>query len=135
MVKAVTRAAGIVDRVRSLYGRRAPEREVVDLNEILREMKDLLGDTADRHSISIRTELDLRLPRTTADRVQLQQVLMNLMLNGVEAMRETGGELTIASKRIEHGQLFISVSDSGLGLAGHRELRNTIEFFIRSMSR
>jgi signal transduction histidine kinase/CheY-like chemotaxis protein len=116
MVAAVTRAAGIIDRVRSLYGRGAPQREVVDLNEILREMTVLLGDTADRHSISVRTELDLGLPRTTADRVQLQQVLMNLMLNGIEAMRETGGELTIASTRVEHGQLLITVSDSGIGL-------------------
>jgi signal transduction histidine kinase/CheY-like chemotaxis protein len=116
VVAAVTRAAGIIDRVRSLYGRGTPQREVVDLNEILREMTVLLGDTADRHSISIRTELDLGLPRTTADRVQLQQVLMNLMLNGIEAMQETGGELTIASKRIEDGQLSIYVSDSGIGL-------------------
>jgi signal transduction histidine kinase/CheY-like chemotaxis protein len=116
MVAAVTRAAGIIDRVRSLYGRGTPEREVVDLNEILREMTVLLEDTADRHAISIRAELDLGLPRTTADRVQLQQVLMNLMLNGIEAMREMGGELTIASKRIEHGQLLISVSDWGIGL-------------------
>jgi signal transduction histidine kinase/CheY-like chemotaxis protein len=116
MVAAVTRGAGIIDRVRSLFGRGTPEREVVDLNEILREMMVLLGDTADRHSISIRTELDPELPRTMADRVQLQQVLMNLMLNGIEAMRETGGELTIASKRIEYSQLLISVNDSGIGL-------------------
>jgi signal transduction histidine kinase len=116
MVAAVTRAAGIVDRVRSLYGRGTPQREVVDLNEILREMAVLLEDTADRHAISIRTELDLGLPRTTADRVQLQQVLMNLMLNGIEAMRETGGELAIVSKKIENDQLAISVSDLGIGL-------------------
>ena len=116
MVAAATRADGIIDRVRSLYGRGTPEREVVDLNAIVREMTVLLGDTADRHSISIRTELDLALPRTTVDRVQLQQVLMNLMLNGIEAMRETGGELAVASKRTEHGQLLISVSDSGVGL-------------------
>jgi signal transduction histidine kinase len=89
---------------------------VVDLNEILREMTVLLGDTADRHAISIRAELDPGLPRTTADRVQLQQVLMNLMLNGIEAMREAGGELTIASKRAELDQLLVSVSDSGIGL-------------------
>jgi signal transduction histidine kinase len=117
MVTDVTRAADIIDRVRSLYGRGTPAREVVDLNEILREMTVLLGDAADRHSISIRTELDPGLPRTTADSVQLQQVLMNLMLNGIEAMRETGGELTIASKGTEHGQLLISVSDSGTGLS------------------
>jgi PAS domain S-box-containing protein len=116
MVAAVTRGAGIIDRVRSLYGRGSLEREVVDLNEILREMTVLLGDTAGRHAISIRTELDPGLPRTTADRVQLQQVLMNLMLNGIEAMRGTGGELTVASKRTEPGQLLVSVSDSGIGL-------------------
>jgi signal transduction histidine kinase len=116
MVAATTRAAGIIDRVRSLYGRGMPEREVVDLNEILREMMVLLRDTADRHAVSIRTELELGLSPTTADRVQLQQVLMNLMLNGIEAMRETGGELTIASKMTEDCQLLISVSDSGIGL-------------------
>jgi signal transduction histidine kinase len=129
VVAAVTRAVGIIDRVHSLYGRGTPEREAVDLNEILREMTVLLGDTADRHAISIRTELDLGLPRTTADRVQLQQVLMNLMLNGIEAMRETGGELTIASKRIEHAQLLVSVSDSGMGLPADQAERVFDAFF------
>jgi PAS domain S-box-containing protein len=116
MVSDVTRAAGIIDSVRSLYGRSPPEREMVGLNETIREMTVLLADTADWHSVSIRTELDVGLPPTTADRVQLQQVLMNLMRNGIEAMRETGGELTIASKRTEQDQLLISVSDSGIGL-------------------
>jgi signal transduction histidine kinase len=129
MVAGVTRAAGIIDRVRSLYGRGAPEREVVDLNEILREMKVLLRDMADRRSISIRGEFDPGLPRTTADRIQLQQVLMNLMLNGIEAMRETGGDLTIASKRIEQGQLLISVSDSGVGLSVDQAERIFDAFF------
>jgi signal transduction histidine kinase len=129
VVAAVTRAAGIIDRVRSLYGRGTLEREVVDLNEILREMTVLLGDAADRHAISIRTELDLGLPRTTADRVQLQQVLMNLMLNGIEAMRETGGELTIASTRVEHDQLLIAVSDSGVGLPDDQAERIFDAFF------
>jgi PAS domain S-box-containing protein len=117
MVASVTRAAAIMDRVRSLYGRGAPEREAVDVNEVLREMTVLLEDAAVRHSVSIRAELDLGLPRTAADRVQLQQVLMNLMLNGIEAMRETGGELLVASKTIELGQLFISVRDSGVGFS------------------
>jgi signal transduction histidine kinase/CheY-like chemotaxis protein len=129
IVAAVTRAAGIIDRVRSLYGRGTPARERVDLNEILREMTVLLGGTADRHAISIRTELDPGLPRTTADRIQLQQVLMNLMLNGIEAMRETGGELTIASTGVEHGQLSISVSDSGIGLPDDKADRIFDAFF------
>jgi signal transduction histidine kinase len=89
----------------------------------------LLGDTADRHSISISTELDVGVPRTTADRVQLQQVLMNLMLNGIEAMRETGGELTITSKSTEDGQLLVSVNDSGIGLPGEEPDRIFQAFF------
>jgi PAS domain S-box-containing protein len=116
MVTDVTRAADIIDRVRSLYRRDAPERERVDLNEIIREMVVLLHDTANRNSISIRTELDVGLPTATADRVQLQQVVMNLMLNGIEAMKDTGGELTVTSNRTEDGQLLISVSDLGIGL-------------------
>jgi signal transduction histidine kinase len=117
VVVAMTRAAGIIDRVSSLYRRGTPERELVDLNEIIREMTILLGDTANWSSISIRTELAPVVPRTTADRVQLQQVLMNLMRNAIEAMQDTGGELTVASKRSEDGQILISVSDSGIGLS------------------
>jgi signal transduction histidine kinase len=78
----------------------------------------LLHDKADRNSISIRTELDSGLPLVMADRVQLQQVLMNLILNGIEAMNDAKGELMLTSKRTEDGQLLISVSDSGIGLPG-----------------
>ncbi|HMF68552.1 MAG TPA: ATP-binding protein [Phyllobacterium sp.] len=117
MVADVMRAGGIIDRVSALYRRGAPARELVDLNEIVREMSALLGHMANRNAVSIRTKLDPELPTTTADRVQLQQVLMNLMLNGIEAMQDTGGELDIASKRTEDGQLTISVSDTGLGLS------------------
>jgi signal transduction histidine kinase len=116
MIADVTRAAEIIDRVRLLYRRGTPNRERVDLNEIIREMTVLLNETANRNSVSIRTELDVRPPAATADRVQLQQVLMNLVLNGIEAMQGTGGELTVASKRAEDGQLMVSVSDSGVGL-------------------
>jgi signal transduction histidine kinase/CheY-like chemotaxis protein len=133
VIAAVTRAAGIIDRVRALYGRGPPQREAIDLNKILREMTVLLGDTADRYSIPIRTELDPELPRTTADRVQLQQVLMNLMLNGIEAMRETGGELTIASTRTENGQLLITVKDSGIGLPVDQAERIFDAFFTTKL--
>ena len=116
MINDATRAAEVIDRVRSLYRRDTSDRELLDVNEIIREMITLLHDKADRNSISIRTELDSGLPPITADRVQLQQVLMNLMLNGVEAMKDTNGELTVTSKRTDDGQLLISVSDSGIGL-------------------
>jgi signal transduction histidine kinase/DNA-binding response OmpR family regulator len=117
MVAAVTRAGGIIDRTSSLYKGGTPERGLVDLNEIVREISVLLGDKANRNAVSIRTDLDPGPPTITADRVQLQQVLMNLMLNGIEAMQDTGGKLTVASKRTEDGQLLISVSDTGIGLS------------------
>jgi signal transduction histidine kinase/CheY-like chemotaxis protein len=128
-VAAMKRAGGIIDRVSSLYKRGTPERELVDLNEIVREMSLLLGDTANRNAVSIRTDLDPELPTTTADRVQLQQVLMNLMLNGIEAMQDTGGELAAATKRTEDGQLLISVSDTGIGLSGDEAKRIFEAFF------
>jgi signal transduction histidine kinase/CheY-like chemotaxis protein len=116
-VAALMRVDGIIERVSSLYRRGTRERELVDLNEIVREMSVLLRDKASRSAVSIRTELDPQLPTTTADRVQLQQVLMNLMLNGVEAMQETGGELTVTSKGTVDDELFIAVSDTGVGLS------------------
>jgi signal transduction histidine kinase/CheY-like chemotaxis protein len=122
MITNVTRAADIIDRVRSLYGRGTSEREAVDVNEIVREIAVLLRDTANRNAVAIHTKLDPGLPATTADRIQLQQVLMNLMLNGIEAMKEGRGELTVASGRGEDGQLLVSVTDSGPGLpAGESE--------------
>jgi PAS domain S-box-containing protein len=117
MVNDTTRAADIIDRVRSLYRRDTSKRELLDLNEIIREMIVLLYDKASRSSISIRSELDPGLPPITADRVQLQQVLVNLMLNGIEAMKDASGELTITSKRTEDGQVLVSVIDSGIGIA------------------
>jgi PAS domain S-box-containing protein len=116
MIADAKRADAIIDRIQSLYRRGTPHRELVDINEIIREMAALLRDMANRNSISIRTELAVGLPSTTADRVQVQQVLMNLMINGIEAMKDNGGELTIASKGAEDRQFLISVSDSGIGL-------------------
>jgi PAS domain S-box-containing protein len=129
IVKDTTRAAEIIDRVRSLYTRGTPQRELVDLNEIVREMIVLLLDQANRYSIPIRTDLTPRLPKVMADRVQVQQVLMNLMLNGIEAMKDTSGELTVTSKRTENGQLMISVSDSGIGLPQEQPDRIFQAFF------
>jgi PAS domain S-box-containing protein len=118
IINDANRAASIVDRNRSLYSEGTPQREPIDLNEVIREMVVMLRDAASRHGILIRSEIDPALPTTRADRVQLQQVLMNLMLNGIEAMQEGRGELSVASQRTEDGQLLISVSDSGIGFPG-----------------
>ena len=116
IVVDVNRAADIIERNRSLYTRDTPRRERVDVNEIIRDMSVLLRDKANQHLISVRTELDPGLPAITADCIQLQQVLMNLMLNAVEAMKETGGELTIQSKLTDAGEILVAVNDLGRGL-------------------
>jgi signal transduction histidine kinase/CheY-like chemotaxis protein len=118
IINAAKHSASIVDRNRSLYGRGTPQRESIDLNKVIREMVAMLRGTANRQGILIRSKLDPALPKKTADRVQLQQVLVNLMLNSLEAMPDGGGELSVASRRTDDGQLLISVSDSGIGLSG-----------------
>jgi C4-dicarboxylate-specific signal transduction histidine kinase len=118
IVKDATRAADIISRVRLLFKKGAPQRELVDVNEVIREMIVLLRGEATRHNISVRTELAADLPQVTGDRVQLQQVIMNLMLNGIDAMKEVDGEreLAIKSQRTEKEELLVSVSDTGVGL-------------------
>jgi PAS domain S-box-containing protein len=117
LVKDVTRAADIIDRISSLFKKGVLQRELVDVNELIGEMIVLLRSEANRYSISIGTDLTEGLPKVMVDRVQLQQVFMNLMLNGIDAMKETtgGGELTIKSEA-DDAQLLISVSDTGAGL-------------------
>src|ERR1700738_1456630 len=112
------RAGEIISRIRMLFKKGAPERELVDVNEVIREMIVLLRSEAIRYNISVRTELAADLPQVMADHVQLQQVVMNLMINGIEAMKDVDGtrELTIHSHRAENEQLLVSVSDTGVGL-------------------
>jgi predicted ATPase/signal transduction histidine kinase len=111
------RAADIVGRIRSLFARGATNREIVDINEINRETVALLRDEAARYNISVRTELAADLPQIVGDRVQLQQVSMNLIVNGIEAMKDIDGsrELVIKSQRAENEQILVSVSDTGIG--------------------
>ena len=109
------RAAEIIDRIRSFYRKSPPQRELVDVNGIIQEMLTLLKGEATRSSIAVRTDLSAELPKIIVDRVQLQQVFMNLMLNGIEAMEDSGGELTVKSQ-LRDGQPQFSVSDTGVGL-------------------
>jgi PAS domain S-box-containing protein len=116
MVKEARRAAEIISRIRALFRKEEIKRELLDLNEVITETVSLIREEGDRSSISVRTELDAKLPRISADRVQLQQVVMNLMLNGLEAMNGTRGELIIRSQCDHEGRPLVSVSDSGIGL-------------------
>jgi PAS domain S-box-containing protein len=111
------RAADVINRLRSFYKKGAPpKREMVNVKQIIQEMTALFRTEAARHSIKIHSELHEDWLHVLADRVQLQQVFMNLMLNGIEAMQDTGGELTITSRLNPEGQLLISISDAGVGL-------------------
>ena len=116
IMEAGALASEIINRLRSLYRKAPPKRELVAIREVIDEMVLLLRGEANEYAVSIRTDLATDLPKITADRVQLQQVLMNLMLNGIEAMKETGGVLTVKSQLREDGQVEISVNDTGPGL-------------------
>jgi signal transduction histidine kinase len=111
------RAADIINSLRSFYKTGTPaERQSVDVEGAIGEMMALLRTEAARHAITIRAECEADMPHILADRVQLQQVLMNLMLNAIEAMKDTGGELTIRSGVNPEGHLSVSISDTGVGL-------------------
>jgi signal transduction histidine kinase len=115
IIEAGNLASEIINRLRSLYKKASPKRELVAVNQVIGEMARMLRTEARGHGVSVRTNLKHDLPLTMADRVQLQQVLMNLMLNGIEAMKDTGGVLTVKSQLREDGQIQISIHDTGPG--------------------
>jgi len=116
MVKDARRAADIIDRVRTLYQKGSSQLDTVEVNDLIREMVIVLQNEANRHSITIQADLAETLPAVMGDRVQLQQALMNLMLNGIEAIRDTSGQLTVKSQLAEDDQVMVSVIDTGVGL-------------------
>ena len=118
IVEDGTRAAEIISRIRLLCKKGIPQRELVDVNEVIQELIVLLRSQITRYLISVRMELAADLPQVMGDRVQLQQVMMNLMMNSIDAMKDVDGtrELAIKSHRTGNEQLMVCVSDSGVGL-------------------
>jgi PAS domain S-box-containing protein len=117
------RAANVIDSLRSFYKTGTPtERQIIDVNEIIEQMSGLLRGEADRHAITICSEVQSDTPNILANPVQLQQIFMNLMLNAIEAMKDLGGTLTIRSRIDPEDRLFVSITDTGIGLpAGSAE--------------
>jgi PAS domain S-box-containing protein len=112
-----TRAANVIDSLRSFYKKGTPtERQIIDVKEIIEQMSRLLRGEADRHSITIYSEVGTDTPNILANPVQLQQVFMNLMLNAIEAMKDIGGTLTTRSWIDPENRLLVSISDTGIGL-------------------
>src|SRR6202047_2469304 len=118
VVKDATRAAEIIARVRMVFKKGAAQRELVDVNELIREMIILLRNEISRQSIVVRTQLAEALPQIVGGRGQLQQVMMNLMMNSIDAMKDVDGarELTINSRSADSEQVMVSVNDNGVGL-------------------
>ena len=111
------RAADVINRLRSFYKKGTPpKREMVDIRAVVLEMAALLKTEAIRYSVAIHSAVDAGTPKILVDRVQLQQVFMNLMLNAIEAMKDTGGALTITARPNSQSKIIVSISDTGVGL-------------------
>jgi PAS domain S-box-containing protein len=116
------RAAEIIARIRSQFEKGSVNRETFGVSEMIRETVALLRDEATRYNISVRTELAADLPQIVGDRVQLQQVAMNLIVNSIEAMKDLDGirEMVIKAQLAENERILVSVSDTGPGFPPDR---------------
>ncbi|HYL15561.1 MAG TPA: PAS domain S-box protein [Terriglobales bacterium] len=114
-----TRASGVISRIRSLLKKGAPDRAELDINEIIQDVTTLLRHEFTRSRVSLRTELASDLPRVPGDPVQLQQVLINLIMNAIEATSSsTSGRRTILIRSAKNPDgVLVQVQDSGPGIA------------------
>ena len=124
-------AGDIILRIRSQFEKGGSKRELLDVNEIIRETIALLRNEAMRYNISVRTELAADLPQIIGDRVQLQQVSINLIVNSIDAMKDVDGtrDLAIKSQLTQNEQLLVSVRDTGIGLPPQQAERIFNAFF------
>ena len=114
-----TRASEVIQHIRAMFTKDTPERTRVQMNEIIREVGALLQAGASRNGVELQTDLAIDLPSAMGDRVQLQQVIVNLALNGIEAMGaviDRPRRLMIRSERQNSEELLIAVRDSGVGI-------------------
>jgi len=120
--EAATRASDIIRRIQALFKKAAPERLRVNINEVIEETLGLIRREVLGKNVSLQTELGPQLPPVLGDRVQLQQVVLNLVKNGIEAMsgvQDRALQLRIRSARYEPNQIVVAVADSGAGIDPH----------------
>jgi PAS domain S-box-containing protein len=125
------RASEVIRRVRALLRKRELELQPVDLNEVISEVFGLTRAESRRRRVAIQAELATDLPLVRGDKVQLQQVILNLLINGMDAMGDMTGarKLTVRSALDENGYVAIAVSDAGSGIAPDRLPRLFDPFF------
>ncbi len=119
IVRDANRASEVIQRIRALAKRTEPQMVSLDINDVIREATLLVQREVLSHGVSLRTELASALPQVLGDRVQLQQVIINLLINGVEAMAlitDRPREILIRSELDEAGQVLVAVLDSGIGI-------------------
>jgi C4-dicarboxylate-specific signal transduction histidine kinase len=113
------RAGDIITRIRSLIKKSPPVKTSLDLNDAIQEVLAIVNPEARRHAVLVQAELADRLPPVRGDRVQLQQVILNLAMNGIDAMKDVADrprELWIRSHAHEVGAVLVAVEDNGTGL-------------------
>jgi PAS domain S-box-containing protein len=120
IIKDGTRAGTVIGRIRSLFKKEAATRDRLDVNEVIQELTVFLRDAAIDQRVLLETDLDPNLPKIVGDRVQLQQVVLNLMMNAMDAMRgnSDGPKRLLVSSSCRHGkEILIRVEDCGVGLS------------------
>jgi len=119
IVKDGHRASEVIQRIRQLATKTSPQKARLDMNDVIRDVVPLIGTEMRSHEVSVRTDLAPALPPVLADRVQLQQVLINLVMNGIEAMASIDGrsrELVIRSQPGDDDHVVVAVQDAGVGI-------------------
>jgi C4-dicarboxylate-specific signal transduction histidine kinase len=131
------RASEVIRRVRALAKKSDIEKAALDINDVVREVIALVQRELIRHLVSLRMELATALPMILGDRVQLQQVIINLVMNGIEAMQSVTDrprELVIRSRQDESQQVLLSVTDCGVGISAENADRLFTAFFTTKSS-
>jgi signal transduction histidine kinase len=123
IVHAGHRAGAVIDGIRAMFKKDARNRTSLDINELIREALALAGDELRKHRVSVQAEPDDQLPRVKGDRVQVQQVLLNLITNAIDSMAAKDGSrvLCVRSEVHDGGGVIVSVADTGTGI-GPQEL-------------
>ncbi len=118
IIREGTRAGAVVARIRALFKKEAPAKDWFNMNEVIEELTIFLREEALRQHISIQTDLSPNLPKVKADRVQLQQVVLNLVMNAMDAMSgtTTRKKTVLVSSREDGAAIVVKVEDCGSGL-------------------